>query len=250
MSDTAGSRRDAVDQLLLEAGLDDDVRLRPALLELRGLAGTAPEPSAAVAALMAGHAPRVLPAPDAAPAAAPGAARSGEGRHAAVGRPMAVDELAARRRIRRRATLTALSVVVSLAAGGAVAAASDQGIRQSFSNLNVAVKSLVTGAKPAGDGAERPAHQEAQLPAAPAPSPAVTPSAPDGGASQVPTLPAAGGAAAAKETDPAHRGGSPKTILPSELPRGLSGGVEQPQVPVHGSPDVPLPDALPEPPLP
>ena len=54
MSDTAGTRSDAfVDQLLLEAGMDDDGRLRPALVELRALAETAPEPSAAIAALMA-----------------------------------------------------------------------------------------------------------------------------------------------------------------------------------------------------
>lgn len=250
MSDTAENRRDAVvDQLLLEAGLDDDGQLRPALLELRALAGAAPEPSAAIAALMAGHAPQVRTAT---------AAPAGESRPAAVDRSAApvvepvTDELAARRRIKRRATLTALSVAVSLTAGGAVAAASDQGIRQSISDLNVAVTSFVTGGKPAGDVEEAPLPQDAAVPAAPAPSPAATSPAPDGDTSRVPTVPGTGGTAPEKEADSGSDGGSPeKKILPSELPGGLTGGVEQPtKVPVHGSPDLPLPDALPEPPLP
>src|SRR5205085_613785 len=55
MSDTAGSRNHgAVDQLLLEAGMDDDGQLRHALVNLRALAAQAPEPSADIAALMAG----------------------------------------------------------------------------------------------------------------------------------------------------------------------------------------------------
>ena len=63
MSDTAGSRTDGtVDQLLREAGLDDDAVLRPALLELRGLAEGQPQASAAVAALMAPPAERAVPA--------------------------------------------------------------------------------------------------------------------------------------------------------------------------------------------
>ena len=54
MSNTAGSRSEGfVDQLLLEAGMDDDAALRPALLQLRELAADAPAPSAAILALMA-----------------------------------------------------------------------------------------------------------------------------------------------------------------------------------------------------
>ena len=54
MSDIAGSRNDGtVDRLLRDAGFDDDAVLRRALQDLRGLAGGQPEPSAAVAALMA-----------------------------------------------------------------------------------------------------------------------------------------------------------------------------------------------------
>lgn len=243
MSDTAGNRRDGVvDQLLLEAGVDDDGQLRPALLELRALAGAAPEPSAAIAALMAGHAPQAQPGP----------APAGVSQAAAVDRSAApVDELAARRRIKRRAALTALSVAVSLTAGGAVAAASDRGIRQSISDLNVAVTSFITGGKPTGDVAEAPGLQDAPLPAVPAPSPAATSPAPAGGTSSAPAVPGPSGTAPARETEARPGEGSPKKILPSELPGGLTGGVEKtPRVPVHASPDVPLPDALPEPPLP
>ncbi|MFJ6079399.1 hypothetical protein ACIQC0_13955 [Pseudarthrobacter sp. NPDC092419] len=249
MSDTAGNRRDGVvDQLLLEAGLDDDSQLRPALLELRALAGTAPEPSAAIAALMAGHATQERtvsggPSNEGRPAAVVRSAAAGGGPHA--------DELAARRRFKRRATLTALSVAVSLTAGGAVAAASDQGIRQSISDLNVAVTSFVTGGSPADDVAGGPGNQDAPLPAGPAPSPAATSAAPDGGTSSAPAVPGASGTAPAREPGNGRADGSPGRILPSELPGGLTGGVEQPpRVPVQGSPDVPLPDELPDPPLP
>jgi hypothetical protein len=149
MSDTAGTRSDAfVDQLLLEAGMDDDGRLRPTLVELRALADTAPEPSAAIAALMA-------PAGTAGPAAPAPAAPEESPR---------VDELAARRKVKRRIALTTLSVAVSLSAGGAVAAASDQGIRESLTQLNHTITAFVTGAAPS------PAGHQAELPAAPLPT--------------------------------------------------------------------------------
>ncbi|MFM9275994.1 hypothetical protein, partial [Pseudarthrobacter sp. NKDBFgelt] len=176
MSDTAGTRSDAfVDQLLLEAGMDDDGRLRPALVELRALADTAPEPSAAIAALMA---PAGAAAPAAAAAAAPGAAAPGP---AALEEATRVDELAARRRAKRRIALTTLSVAVSLSAGGAVAAASDQGIRESLTQLNHTITFFVTGAapSPAGHQTEQPA---APLPTAPAGT-APAGSAPGGAAS-------------------------------------------------------------------
>lgn len=248
MSDTAGTRRDGVvDQLLLEAGMDDDVQLRPALLELRALAGDAPEPSAAIAALLAGQAPAGRSPQLRTATAAP----ESDSRSAAVvrsGGPS--DELAARRRFKRRASLTAVSLAVSLTAGGAVAAASDEGFRQSISDLNVAVTSFVTGAKPAGDVAEGPGNQDAPFPAGPAPSPSATSPASDGGTPSAPAVPGASGTAPAKAPGSGAEVGSPGQILPSELP-GLTGGVEQPpQVPVQGTPDVPLPGGLPEPPLP
>lgn len=250
MSDTAGTRRDGVvDQLLLEAGMADDVQLRPVLQELRTLAGEAPEPSAAIAALMAGQAPVAGQAPQVRTATA---APESDSRTAAVDRSAVPgDELAARRRFKRRATLTALSVAVSLTAGGAVAAASDQGIRQSISDLNVAVTSFVTGTKPAGDVAEGPGNRDAPLPAGPAPSPAATSPASDGGTSSTPDVPGAAGTAPAKESGTGVGDGSPGQILPSELPGGLTGGVEQPpRVPVKEAPGVPLPGGLPESPLP
>ncbi|MFJ5861271.1 hypothetical protein ACIQCM_07600 [Pseudarthrobacter sp. NPDC092439] len=259
MSDTAGNHHDrVVDQLLLEAGLDDDGQLRPALLELHALAGAAPEPSAAIAALMAGHAPQArtataVPAHQSRHAGVVPSAAAGDDfpvREPAVEEPP-VDELAARRRFKRRATLTALSVAVSLTAGGAVAAASDQGIRQSISDLNVAVTAFVTGGKPAGDAPEVPGGQDVPLPAGPAPTPAAPSPAPDGGTPSAPAVPGAGTTAPGKDPGIGTGGGPPERILPSELPGGLTGGVEQPpKVPVDGYPDVPLPDALPEPPLP
>ncbi|MGC0236180.1 hypothetical protein [Arthrobacter sp. SD76] len=166
MSDTAGSRSDAVvDQLLLEAELDDDGQLRPALLQLRALGDVTPEPSADVAAL--------LQRAQAVQAAAPcNAAPCDAVPSAAV--PAPVDELAARRRAKRRVALTALSVAVSLSAGGAVAAASDRGFRDSFNNLHRTVTSFVTGtapAAPAGNQAEEPAAPAPSVPAAPPPFP-------------------------------------------------------------------------------
>ncbi|MET4592477.1 hypothetical protein [Arthrobacter sp. 754] len=158
MSDTAGSMRNtaghrsggpendaAVDRLLLEAELDDDGGLRAALVELRSLSVGQPVPSDAVAALMvpAANAPRVAAvAAVARTSATPAPAEA----LAAVPAEAPVDELAARRRAKRRITMTTLSVAVSLAAGGAVAVASDQGIRDAIGALNHTVTSFVAGA--------------------------------------------------------------------------------------------------------
>ena len=107
MSDTAGTRSDAfVDQLLLEADMDDDGRLRPALLELRALADNPPAPSAEIAALMAPARATLESAPT-----------------ATLDEVPRIDELAARRRAKRRLAVTTFSVALSLSAGGAVAAA-------------------------------------------------------------------------------------------------------------------------------
>jgi hypothetical protein len=189
MSDTAGSRKGSrddasVDRLLLEAGLDDDGGLRPVLLELQALAVGQPVPSDAVAALMMPAVTRTAVTAAASSVTAPASSRTVATRHlavvpatvvpetvvlpemdaaalapaAATGQLTATDQLAARRRAKRRITLTTLSVAVSLAAGGAVAVASDQGIRDSIGQVNHAVTSFVStvGGGPAPAPAETP----------------------------------------------------------------------------------------------
>lgn len=255
MSDTAGSRSDGfVDQLLLEAELDDDGQLRPALLQLRALGDVAPEPSAEVAALLqrAAAVPAAVPSTAVLSTAEPSAKVA-----PAATSPAPVDELAARRRAKRRVTLTALSVAVSLSAGGAVAAASDQGIRDSFSNLHRTVTSFVTGtvpAAPAGNQVEEPAAQVPSVPAAPADVPTAPVRGPQPGQhaeaapSDVPARPSKG----AGESD-----ASGKQVevpgakdLPTTVPEDLTNGVgQQPQVPVPGASDLHLPETLPAVPL-
>jgi hypothetical protein len=234
MSDTAGSRRDgAVDGLLLEAAMAGDSQLRPVLLELQSLGAVPPEPSAELLALMGG---RTAAETTAVPA---------------VEAPAPVDELAARRRTKRRIAITTLSVAVSLGAGGAVAAASDQGIRDSFTQLNHAVTSLITGsaAAPAGDRSGQPAKP---VPAAPAgTAPAGT--APEDPAS-IPADPAAAHSTAAptsanpaaetpngQRTSPGKPGEVPAPeTLPGAVPAQIADGLANP-------PEVPLPSQIPVP---
>ncbi|MET3205568.1 MULTISPECIES: hypothetical protein [unclassified Arthrobacter] len=237
MSDTAGTRngsRDdaSVGRLLLEAGFDDDGALRPALLELRALAGEQPVPSAAVAALMMPAVTRT------AAADAPGA----------TGEPAAAtDELAARRRAKRRFTLTTLSVAVSLAAGGAVAVASDQGIRDSIGQVNHAVTSFVStvGGGPAPAPAETPGPVQPGVPAVGPTGPAVT--------APVPAAPGSVSGQATQQT-PAPSGSAPSVPLPDPslpetvvpgvpgVPGGpLNGEGQPPALPLPPSPPVPLP---------
>ncbi|MDR6794456.1 hypothetical protein J2X12_003851 [Pseudarthrobacter oxydans] len=269
MSDTAGTRSDAfVDELLLEAGMDDDGRLRPALLELRALADTPPEPSAAIGALMAPAGAAAAVAPAAAAAAAPGAAAAGAAPcPAAPQESPRVDELAARRRAKRRIALTTLSVAVSLGAGGAVAAASDQGIRDSLTQLNHTITSFVTGsgASPAGHQGEQPAAPLPTAPAATAPAGTAPAGAAPGGPASVPGDPAeATQPAAAPPSDgavapeaPAGQGttpGKPGDIpapgaVPGNVPGHVADGLgKAPEVPVPTQ--VPLPGNLPSVPLP
>ncbi|MGF9650182.1 hypothetical protein AAIH32_19675 [Pseudarthrobacter oxydans] len=246
MSDTAGSRGGSVDQLLLEADLDGDTQLRPVLLELQALGSAAPEPSAELLALMAG-------------------ANAGQGADPEVAddRIAAVpaDELAARRRAKRRATLTALSVAVSLSAGGAVAAASDQSIRESFTQLNQAVTSFITGSggAPAGHQADQPAVPVPESPAGTAPAgtaPAGPTSIPaDPAAATQPTAPPSDGpvapeTAASQPTSPGKPGEVPASkTLPGAVPEHIANGLGgSPEVPVP--PQVPLPATLPAVPLP
>lgn len=258
MSDTAGSRSDGfVDQLLLEAGMDDDGQLRPALLELRALADTVPEPSAAIAALM-------VPAEEAAGALPGPAAAAGPAPTAALDEVPRVDELAARRRAKRRIALTTFSVAVSLSAGGAVAAASDQGIRESFTQLNQIITSFVTGtgAAPAGHQAEEPAPL---LPAGTEPAGTAPAGTAPGGPASIPADPAAAtqpaahppsnapGApepAAGQPTSPGKPGEVPAPeTLPGAVPGHIANGLGKPQeLPVPSQ--VPLPGTLPAVPLP
>ncbi|PTT68264.1 hypothetical protein [Arthrobacter sp. HMWF013] len=212
----------AVDRLLRDAGMDDDGGLRTALLELRSLSAGQPVPSEAVASLMvpAGRAPRRLAAvaavarTDAMPTIA-GAAVPAPGDAAAVraDAPAAVpvDELAARRRAKRRITLTTLSVAVSLAAGGAVAVASDQGIRDTIGALNYAVTSFVSGT---GGASSDKAGQ----------TPSTGPTQPGGTATApVPGAPAVSGPDAGPATSPepgTAKGGpaAPATATPGTVP--------------------------------
>ncbi|MGZ4662991.1 MAG: hypothetical protein ACXVYB_17105, partial [Arthrobacter sp.] len=141
-------------------------------------------------------------------------------------------------------------VAASLAAGGAVAAASDQGFRDSISQLNHAVTSFVAGstAAPAGnDGKQLP------VPAPAAPRPSATSSA---DAVLPERAPASAPAAAAPSSVPTRQGSMPahgtpsqkpaevpaSPALPTEVPGDVRKGLEQgPKVPVPLPTDIPLP---------
>lgn len=260
MSDTAGSRNDGtVDRLLHEAGFDDDADLRPALLDLRGLAAGQPQASAAVAALMApsaDQAGRTEPAARTAAttllaavpeAAVPDAAASPQPEAASPA--LVTDELAVRRRAKRRITLTTLSLAASLAAGGAVAVASDQGIRDSFGQLHHAVTSFVATAGggpapvPAGTQVPAPAQQgsPASVPAAPASSAPANP-APETGPGQgskhtpTPTNPA---------SVPLPELPVPENVTPGVPGGPLNGEGQPPTLSVPGTPPVPVPGVHP-----
>lgn len=241
MSDNAGSRNHgAVDQLLLEAGIGDDGQLRDALANLRSLAAEAPAPSAEIAALMAGSS---SPAAAADTAVLPVAHQP-------------VNELAARRKAKRRITLTTLSVAASLAAGGAVAAASDQGFRESFTQLNHAVTSFMTGSgvTPAGNTGGQPSAPKPvpsrpsattspdSVPAAPAPASAPATGAPS-------SIPARSGNAPA-HGEPAQKPAEvpAQPSLPADVPGDVRKGLEQggPKLPVPVPSEIPLPGKVPE----
>jgi hypothetical protein len=261
MSDIAGSSSDGtVDRLLRDAGLDDDAVLRSALQDLRGLGASGqPEPSAAVAALMVPAATRHLTAvpamaagPDAItqtqPTAAPAAVTTPDDAHGPA-TPRATGELAARRRAKRRITLTTLSVAVSLAAGGAVAVASDQGLRESIGHVNQAVNSLVATV----GGGHAPA-TPAPAPAQPV-SPATVPAAP-AVTEPVPAAPGSNSSRAPAESakpSPAPAAPLPELPVPQnltpdlpEVPDRLPNGQGQPPaLPLPSTPPVPLPGGQP-----
>lgn len=219
MSDTAGFRtngsRDgaSVDQLLQEAGMDDDGTLRPMLLDLQALAAERPAPSDAVAALMV-------------PAAMVPAAMVPATLMSAGALPAPTDELAARRRAKRRVALTTLSVAVSLAAGGAVAVASDQGLRDSIGHVNQAVSSFVAAV--GGGPAQTPV--QTPVPAGPG-TPATVPTAPS--VTHAPTAPPASDARQNPQPTP-----SPSNPATVPLPDLRGPGSVTPDVPAV--PGVPL----------
>lgn len=160
-------RRDqqAIDHLLADSGLSGDAALRTELLELRSLAGTAPLPSDAVRALMVSS-----------PAATERLAvteqpSTAEGPFASSGAPTAVlatvapepqpgfapvDELAARRRKKRRAAIAGLAVAVSLAGGATAAVASEGGLPGAFQHLGAAIGSVVSQLNPGSGSAPQP----------------------------------------------------------------------------------------------
>ncbi|MDI2035478.1 hypothetical protein [Paenarthrobacter nitroguajacolicus] len=181
-----GNDQQVVDSLLADAGLEGNSDLRTELLELRSLANTAPMPSDAVRALMAGGpATTVL---QLAPAEEP-ADEPARGVHDAP-----IDELAARRRRKRRTAIAGLAVAVSLAGGATAAAASEGGLPGAFQHLGAAIGSVVSQLAPGTGNAPQPnvpggstpgqgpAQQESQpavVPGQPAPTPAA-PTAPAG----------------------------------------------------------------------
>lgn len=150
---SASCGEQGVDRLLAEAGLDEAYEIRTELLELRALASTRPQPSAAVQALMAPAGAAIAPVSsvEAAEAVAPFGAPS---RAAAA----PVDELAARRRKKARLTFAAVAVAASLAAGATAAAASEGGIPGTIEHLGAVVGSVVSQLTP-GSGGNAPQQQ-------------------------------------------------------------------------------------------
>lgn len=238
MSDISSSRdQQIIDDLLADAGMDDDGDLRPLLLELRALAADSPRPSAEVEALMAPAAMLAAVPASAAASAAPAVS-------AAASAAPAVDELAARRRRKSRLPLTALSVAAALAAGGAAAAASDEHFRHTLGNVRHAVTFIVGTMTPGGGGKtpSQPAPDtggtvpgtSAPAPASPVPSPA------DGGS--VPGGQSGGSTPADSATHSPTKPGTPGLTMPAKPDPRNPGSI-----PGHGQ--LPTVKPLPSPPV-
>ncbi|MBP2268575.1 hypothetical protein J3A64_004039 [Pseudarthrobacter sp. PvP004] len=188
----------AIDHLLADAGLADDAELRTELLELRSLAGTAPLPSEAVRALMVGGpaaATQQIAAPQGITATqhittADGPSAVSDAPTAVLAtvapEPAPVDELAARRRKKRRTAIAGLAVAVSLAGGATAAVASEGGLPGAFQHLGAAIGSVVSQLSPGSGSAPQPGApagttpgplpvreepQQAPVPAEPQPTP-------------------------------------------------------------------------------
>ncbi|MFJ5957787.1 hypothetical protein ACIQC5_17740 [Paenarthrobacter sp. NPDC092416] len=234
----------AIDRLLAESDLGPADGIRTELLQLRALASASPEPSVAVRALMTGGSGAVT---SQLPTAVGPFAGSGEptavpasvaGRHFADALPF--DELAARRRRKRRAAIAGLAVAVSLAGGATAAVASEGGISGAFQHLGTAIGSVVSQFTPGGNSPERqspavPADQQPHRDVAP-PYPAPVgphssdPANPAGGANLA--NPPSGGAQGGAE----HSNSSKTPIGVPRTPRipgnGESGNVTVPTPPV------------------
>jgi hypothetical protein len=237
---SASCGEQGIDRLLAEAGLDEAYEIRTELLELRALAGTRPQPSAAVQALMA-------PAHVTMPVSTMAAAEAGTPVDAASDVAAApVDELAARRRKKGRVTFAAFAVAASLAAGATAAAASDGGIPRTMEHLGAVVGSVVSQLTP-GSGGNAPQQQGTRPEPGPvhtrgtsnSVSPSPEPSSPD---------------AQNDKTHPSSPHATPSTTAPGsqsdprkglqDVAKGHPGPIAIP-TPVIPSPTLPLPQPVP-----
>lgn len=169
----------AIDHLLADSGFSGDAELRTELLGLRSLASTAPVPSDAVRALMVSSPAAITQQMTATPqVTVTQQITTADGPAALSGSPTAVlatvgaetgpetvpesgresvpvDELAARRRKKRRTAIAGLAVAVSLAGGATAAVAAEGGLPGAFQHLGAAIGSVVSQLNP-GSGAPRP----------------------------------------------------------------------------------------------
>ncbi|SEJ56829.1 hypothetical protein SAMN04487917_107103 [Arthrobacter sp. yr096] len=218
--------QEAIDQLLAGSGHEGDAALRTELLELRSLASTVPLPSDAVRALMSGSpadATRQLTTTDGpaarsgAPAAVPATVEPSHG-------PGPVDELAARRRNKRRAAIAGLAVAVTLAGGATAAAASEGGIPGAFQHLGAAIGSVVSQLAPGSGTAPQQGGS--------------------GGSSPQPPLDETRTVPAPNQPAPAN----PSPGTPGHVPQPHPGGEGSSQTPKAPQHDVPGKGVIPTPP--
>jgi hypothetical protein len=229
-----------VDRLLAEAGLDEAYEIRTELLELRALASTRPQPSAAVQALMAPGRVAIMPVSD---VGAAEAVTSGETASGAAAAP--VDELAARRRKKGRLTFAAVAVAASLAAGATAAAASEGGIPGTIEHLGAVVGSVVAQLTP-GSGGNAPQQQGTRPEPGPVPtrgasnpeSPSPESSSPDVQGNNTHPSPHATPSHIASGSDSDPRKGL------QDVAKGRPGPITIP-TPVVPSPTLPLPQPVP-----
>ena len=212
-----------IDRLLADAGLDEAYEIRAELLELRALASTRPQPSAAVQALMAPARVAIAPVE-------------------AVTAVTAVDELAARRRKKGRLTFAAVAVAASLAAGATAAAASDGGIPGTIEHLGAVVGSVVSQLAP-GSGGTAPQQQGTRP--EPVPMPTRETSVPASPSPESSSPEAKNNAHPAPHATPGATGSEsdPRKGL-QDIAKGRPGPITIP-TPVVPTPTLPLPQPVP-----
>lgn len=229
-----------VDRLLAEAGLDEAYEIRTELLELRALASTRPQPSAAVQALMAPGRVAIMPVSDVEATEAVASAEASSGVASAP-----VDELAARRRKKGRLTFAAVAVAASLAAGATAAAASEGGIPGTIEHLGAVVGSVVSQLTP-GSGGNAPQQQGTRPEPGPMPargtsntaSPSPESSSPDVQGNNTHPSPRATPSPTASGSDSDPRKGL------QDVAKGHPGPITIP-TPVVPTPTLPLPQPVP-----